>query len=72
MSRLRWTIFISGKPGPDRRYLFKYNDPKDKDDDKAGGICTGTLVHFYNNGFTAMKDPEDAIIFCEFLNQYQP
>ena len=72
MSRPRWTIFISGKPGPDRRYLFKDNDPKVKDDDKAEGVCYGTPLHFYNNAFTAMKDPEDAILFCELLNQTQP
>ena len=72
MSRPRWTIFVSGKPGPDRRYLFKDNDAKAQDDAKADGISLGTALHFHDNAFTAMKDPDDAILFCEFLNRTQP
>ena len=69
MSRQRWTIFVSGKPGPDRRYLFKDNDPKTQEDKQAKGISIGTPLHFHGDAFTSMKDPEDAILFCDFLNR---
>lgn len=72
MSRPRWTIFVSGKPGPDRRYLFKDNDPKPEDAKPDNGVTIGTTVHFFDGAFTTMKDPEDAILFCDFLNRTQP
>ena len=58
--RPRWSIWISGLPGPDRKYLFKDND--------ASGKNVGDLLHCVGSSWTIMKDPEDAIIFCDRLN----
>ena len=65
-TRQRWSIWISGVAGPDRKYLFKDNDGTVKIPDT--GITVGTAVHFHGNAWTIMKDPEDAIIFCDRLN----
>ena len=62
-TRQRWSIWISGLPGPDRKYLFKDND--------ASGKNVGDLLHCVGSSWTIMKDPEDAIIFCDRLNSGQ-
>jgi hypothetical protein len=62
-TRPRWSIWISGLPGPDRKYLFKDND--------ASGKNVGDLLHCVGSSWTIMKDPEDAIIFCDRLNSGQ-
>jgi hypothetical protein len=59
-TRPRWSIWISGVAGPDRKYLFKDND--------ARGKNVGDLLHCVGSSWTIMKDPEDAIIFCDRLN----
>ena len=59
-TRPRWSIWISGVAGPDRKYLFKDND--------ASGKNVGDLLHCVGSSWTIMKDPEDAIIFCDRLN----
>lgn len=59
-TRPRWSIWISGHPGPDRKYLFKDNDDTVKK--------YGDLLHCVGSSWTIMKDPEDAIIFCDRLN----
>jgi hypothetical protein len=59
-TRQRWSIWISGVAGPDRKYLFKDND--------ASGKNVGDLLHCVGSSWTIMKDPEDAIIFCDRLN----
>ena len=68
-TRPRWSIWISGLPGPDRKYLFKDNDGTVKVPDT--GITVGTALHFHGDAWTIMKDPEDAIIFCDRLNSGQ-
>ena len=60
-TRPRWSIWISGLPGHDRKYLFKDND--------AGGNNVGDLLHCVGGSWTIMKDPEDAIVFCDRLNR---
>lgn len=60
-SRQRWSIWISGLPGPNRKYLFKDNDAKADD--------VGDLLHCVGNSWTIMKDPVDAIVFCDRLNR---
>lgn len=65
--RPRWSIWISGLPGPDRKYLFVDNDGKCEK--RIKGVHYGTPVHFYDEGFTSFKDPEAAIIFCDRLNK---
>ena len=65
-TRPRWSIWISGVAGPDRKYLFKDNDGQGRTHPK--GISYGTTVHFHGDAWTIMKDPEDAIIFCDRLN----
>jgi hypothetical protein len=59
-TRPRWSVWISGVAGPDRKYLFKDND--------ATGSCVGDLLHCVGSSWTIMKDPEDAIVFCNDLN----
>jgi len=59
-TRQRWSIWISGVAGPDRKYLFKDNDAK------ANNV--GDLLHCVGSSWTIMKDPEDAIVFCNDLN----
>jgi len=66
-TRPRWSIWISGVAGPDRKYLFKDNDGTVKVPDT--GITVGTALHFHGSSWTIMKDPEDAIIFCDRLNR---
>jgi hypothetical protein len=65
--RPRWSIWISGLPGPDRKYLFVDNDGECEK--RTKGIYYGTSVHFYDNAFTSFKDPEAAIVFCDRLNK---
>ena len=65
--RPRWSIWISGLPGPDRKYLFVDNDKQETTSPK--GITYGTAVHFHGDTWTIMKDPEDAIVFCDRLNR---
>jgi hypothetical protein len=60
-TRPRWSIWISGLAGPDRKYLFKDNNAK------ANNV--GDLLHCVGSSWTIMKDPEDAIIFCDRLNK---
>ena len=59
-TRQRWSIWISGLPGPNRKYLFKDND--------ANANNVGDLLHCVGSSWTIMKDPEDAIVFCNDLN----
>ena len=66
-SRPRWSIWISGLPGPDRKYLFVDNDAQGRTHPK--GVTYGTTVHFHGDTWTIMKDPEDAIVFCDQLNR---
>jgi hypothetical protein len=66
-TRPRWSIWISGVSGPDRKYLFVDNDKQKKTSPK--GITYGTAVHFHGDAWTIMKDPEDAIVFCDRLNK---
>lgn len=66
-SRPRWSIWISGLPGPDRKYLFVDNDKQKETSPK--GISYGTAMHFHGDAWTIMKDPEDAIVFCDRLNR---
>lgn len=66
-SRPRWSIWISGLPGPDRKYLFVDNDKQETTSPK--GITYGTAIHFHGDTWTIMKDPEDAIVFCDRLNR---
>jgi hypothetical protein len=66
-TRPRWSIWISGLPGPERKYLFVDNDGKCEN--RLKGVHYGTPVHFYDGAFTSFKDPEDAIIFCDRLNK---
>jgi len=60
-TRQRWSIWISGLPGPDRKYLFKDND--------VNGNTVGDYLHCVGSSWTIMKDPEDAIVFCDRLNK---
>jgi len=60
-NRQRWSIWISGLPGPDRKYMFKDND--------VNGNTVGDYLHCVGSSWTIMKDPEDAIIFCDRLNK---
>ena len=64
--RPRWSIWISGLPGPDRKYLFVDNDGKCE---TKTGFQYGSKIHFYNGAFTSFKDPEAAIVFCDDLNK---
>lgn len=66
-TRPRWSIWISGVSGPDRKYLFVDNDKQKETSPK--GITYGTAVHFHGDAWTIMKDPEDAIVFCDRLNK---
>ena len=66
-TRPRWSIWISGVAGPDRKYLFVDNDATVKVPNT--GIAVGTALHFHGDAWTVMKDPEDAIIFCDRLNK---
>jgi hypothetical protein len=65
--RPRWSIWISGVAGPDRKYLFVDNDGKCEN--RMNGHHYGTPVHFYDGAFTSFKDPEAAIVFCNDLNK---
>jgi hypothetical protein len=65
--RPRWSIWISGLPGPDRKYLFKDNDATVKVPNT--GITVGTAIHFHGDAWTVMKNAEDAIVFCDRLNK---
>lgn len=65
-TRPRWSIWISGVPGPTRKYLFVDNDGKCEK--RIEGIVYGTKAHFYNGAFTSFKDAEAAIMFCDDLN----
>ena len=69
--RPRWSIFISGLPGPERRYLFKDNDYAQYGFIKHGNnLMIGEMLHYDgpNKDFTSFRDPEDAIKFCDHLN----
>ena len=66
-SRPRWSIWISGVSGPDRKYFFVDNDGQCEKHLK--GIKYGTSVHFYDGAFTSMTNAEDAIVFCDKLNR---
>ena len=48
-------------------YLFVDNDKQKETSPK--GITYGTAVHFHGDAWTIMKDPEDAIVFCDRLNR---
>jgi hypothetical protein len=63
-TRQRWSIWISGLAGPDRKYLFKDNDAK--------GDNVGDLLHCVGSSWTTMKNAEDAIVFCNYLNHEEP
>jgi len=67
--RPRWSIFISGLPGPERRYLFLDNETNEKNH-LARGIDLGKALHYDgpSKAFTSFSDPEAAIIFCQHLN----
>jgi hypothetical protein len=65
--RPRWSIWINGLPGPDRKYLFLDNDGQSEAPVKS--VVSGKNLHFYDNAFTSMKNAEDAIIFCDRLNK---
>ena len=65
--RPRWSIWISGVSGPDRKYFFVDNDGQCEKHIK--GINYGTSVHFYDGAFTSMTNAEDAIVFCDRLNK---
>lgn len=66
-ARPRWSIWISGKSGPDRKYLFVDNDGQCESHVK--GFSYGIKVHFYDSAFTSMTNAEDAIVFCDRLNR---
>lgn len=66
-TRPRWSIWISGVSGPDRKYFFVDNDGLCEKDTPS--IKYGTPVHFYDGAFTSMSNAEDAIVFCDRLNK---
>ena len=69
--RPRWSIFISGLPGPERRYMFKDNAYAQYGFIKHGNnLMIGEMLHYDgpNKAFTSFSDPEAAIIFCQHLN----
>lgn len=70
--RPRWSIFISGLSGPERRYLFLDNETNEKNH-LARGIDLGKALHYDgpNKAFTSFSDPEAAIIFCQHLNNQE-
>ena len=65
--RPRWSIFISGLPGPSRKYLFLDNDATSKYPE------LGNALHYDGplKAFTSFSDPEAAIIFCQHLNSQE-
>ena len=66
----RYSICVShDKSKGETLYLFKDNsiEPQGKKD----GIHYGTPVFFYKDGFFSMRDPHDAIIFCNYLNEQE-
>ncbi len=69
-TRQRWSIWISGLPGPDRKYLFLDGDGKSESPSKS--VITGKMLHFHGATWTTMKNAEDAIVFCNYLNHEEP
>ena len=72
--RPRWSIFISGLPGPERRYMFKDNAYAESGFIKHGNnLMIGEMLHYDgpNKAFTSFSDPEAAIIFCQHLNSQE-
>ena len=67
---LRYSIWISvDKTKGETRYLFKDNSiqPQGNKD----GIQYGTPIVFFGDCFFSMKDPHDAIMFCNYLNEQE-
>jgi hypothetical protein len=65
--RPRWSIWMVGHPGPDRRYLFVDNDGQVEK--HLQGIKFGTKIHSSEGGVTSFNDADEAIAFCEDLNK---
>lgn len=70
-TRPRFSVFISGLPGPERRYYFKDHDAEETGFRKYGNsvVFGETLLYDgQSKDFVSYKDPEDAIIYCNRLN----
>ena len=71
MKPIRYSIWVSvDKSKDETRYFFRDNsvNPQGKKD----GIEYGTALVFFGDGFFSMRDPHDAIVFCNYLNENQP
>ena len=67
MSCPRYSIWVSvEKNSGETKYLFVDNSMTHQG--KKDGIDYGTPVVFFGDGFFAMRDPHDAIMFCNYLN----
>jgi len=48
-------------------YFFQCNDPET--DPPEGAILYGKMVLYCGTDFVKMRDPHDAIVFCNYLNE---
>ena len=67
----RYSVFISGKEGAERRYYFRDHATNAKEWMRRGdGFCFGEAFYYdgASKGFTSYSNPDDAIRFCEYLN----
>lgn len=65
----RYSIWVSlDKAKNETRYLFKDNCEDAKRDRKGANFGVGIPL-LYKDGFFSMRDPHDAIIFCNYLNE---
>ena len=69
--RPRWSVFVSGLPGTERRYYFKDHDAEERGFRRHGdSVMIGETLLYDGptKEFVCYKDPEDAIMHCKRLN----
>jgi hypothetical protein len=65
----RYSIWVSlDKAKNETLYYFKDNSVQPQG--KKEGVQYGTPL-FYKDGFFSMRDPHDAIVFCNHLNEQE-
>ena len=65
----RYSIWVSlDKAKNETLYYFKDNSVQPQG--KKEGVQYGTPL-LYKDGFFSMRDPHDAIVFCNYLNEQE-
>lgn len=72
MSKPRYSIVKASRNDGFGKYsVFMFRDHNEESGDSDKSVNYGIKMCFYNNGLTSMRNAEDAITFCEYLNNME-